>query len=258
MRNDTNSRDVIAAIKVASADELVLLEQRYVDDPRIGVISALKTARSRLQARQREQQRDSDLYQLQRQAGAGAIVVGIDEVGRGSVAGPLTVAAIALPLEPMLSGLDDSKKISTLRREQLAPQIKACALAVGIAHISPEQIDSLGMARCLRMAMIQALEETGLTPDLVLIDGNPVHIHPKERAIVKGDGSVACIAAASIVAKVTRDALMVEADQCYPGYGFADSKGYASKQHISAIKERGLTAFHRASFCRGFIQESLF
>lgn len=258
MRKDTNSRDMIAAIRSAGSDELVLLEQRYRDDPRLGVKNALKAARSRFDAQSREEHRDNSLYALQRQTGAGAVVVGLDEVGRGSVAGPLTVAAVALPLEPMLCGLDDSKRLSAAKREELAPRIKASALAVGIAHIGPEQIDAMGMARCLRLAMTQALEETGLTPDLVLIDGNPVHIHPKEQAIVKGDGSVACIAAASIVAKVTRDALMVEADRLYPGYGFAESKGYASKQHIAAIRERGLTDYHRASFCRGFIQESLF
>ncbi|MDR0888496.1 MAG: ribonuclease HII, partial [Coriobacteriales bacterium] len=98
---------------------------------------------------------------------------------------------------------------------------------------------------------------TGLEPDLVLIDGNPVHIHERERCIVKGDGKVACIAAASIVAKVTRDAIMVKADAEYPGYGFSGNKGYASAAHIAAIRELGLTDFHRHTFCRNFFQQQM-
>ena len=106
--------------------------------------------------------------------------------------------------------------------------------------------------------MAQAIELTGIEPDLVLIDGNPIHAHPKERCIVKGDGRVACIAAASIIAKVTRDRIMVEADADYPGYHFAQSKGYGSPQHCEAIRQKGLTDFHRKSFCGGFLQETLF
>ena len=258
MANDSGSRDVIATIKSTTAEELPLMEERYSQDPRLGVRNALKAMRRRLDLQEAELQRSRSMYELQLQAGADAIVIGIDEVGRGSVAGPLTVVAVALPLEPMILGLNDSKKLSAARREELAVLIRTHALAVGIAHIAPDQIDSFGMSQCLRSAMVQALEATGLTADLVLIDGNPVHIHPRERAVVKGDGSVACIAAASIVAKVTRDAFMVEADALYPGYSFASSKGYASEEHIAAIKERGLSDIHRASFCQNFLQESLF
>jgi ribonuclease HII len=201
---------------------------------------------------------DKDMYQEQRALGAQALVVGIDEVGRGSVAGPLTVAAVALPLDPQIAGLDDSKKLSAKRREALSAAIHDTALAIGIAHIDPGQIDSLGMSRCLRLAMLQALEQTGLEPDVLFIDGNPVHIHPAERAVVKGDGQIACIAAASIVAKVARDALMVEADSIYDGYGFAANKGYASAAHIQAIRQLGLSPIHRKTFCQNFFKQQLF
>jgi ribonuclease HII len=207
---------------------------------------------------QEEQQRTRALYEQQYQAGAAACVIGVDEVGRGSVAGPLTVAAVSLPLEPLILGLDDSKKLSAKRREELAVQIREHALALGIAHIEPAVIDRIGMSAALRSAMVQAIEASGVEPDLVLIDGNPVHVHPKEQNIIKGDAKVACIAAASIVAKVTRDALMVAADDRYPGYGFASHKGYAAPEHIKAIQEKGLTPFHRASFCQNFLQQSLF
>ncbi|MDR1014237.1 MAG: ribonuclease HII [Coriobacteriales bacterium] len=198
------------------------------------------------------------LYERQRQAGAAACVVGVDEVGRGSVAGPLTVAAVALPLEPPIFGLDDSKRLTPARREELAQEIHRLARAVGISHIEPDIIDRIGMAASLRAAMVQAIESCGLEPDLVLIDGRPVHVHAKECCIVKGDASVACIAAASIVAKVTRDALMVAADAAYPGYGFASHKGYASAGHVEAIQGMGLTPLHRKTFCRNFLQQQLF
>ncbi|MDR1185241.1 MAG: ribonuclease HII [Coriobacteriales bacterium] len=202
--------------------------------------------------------RVSALYEQQRQAGAAACVIGVDEVGRGSVAGPLTVGAVALPLEPLILGLDDSKRLSSSRREELAQQIHETALAVGISHIEPAVIDDIGMAASLRTAMTQAIEACQLEPDLVLIDGNPMRVHHKERCVVKGDSTIACIAAASIIAKVCRDALMVEADAVFPGYGLASNKGYASEEHIQAIREQGLTSLHRATFCRRFLQQQLF
>jgi ribonuclease HII len=131
-------------------------------------------------------------------------------------------------------------------------------LAVGISHIEPAVIDDMGMAASLRAAMTQAIEACQLEPDLVLIDGNPMRVHHRERCIVKGDRTIACIAAASIVAKVCRDALMVEADAVFPGYGLASNKGYASEGHIQAIREQGLISLHRATFCHGFLQQQLF
>jgi ribonuclease HII len=198
------------------------------------------------------------MYAEQLAAPAGAIVVGIDEVGRGALAGPLTVAAVALPASPFIYGLNDSKKLTPKRREALAAEIRRSALAVGIAHIPPQRIDERGMSACLRAAMLAALEDSGVEPDVLLIDGNPVHIHPRERCIVKGDGKVACIAAASIVAKVTRDALMARLSEHYPEYGLAHNKGYGSADHIEAIRRLGPSDIHRKSFCHGFWQESLF
>jgi ribonuclease HII len=170
----------------------------------------------------------------------------------------LTVAAVALPLEPYLLGLDDSKRLTPARRQELATEIEALALACGIAHIEAETIDRVGMAASLRDAMSRAIEACSCAPDLVLIDGRPMHIHEKECCIVKGDRTVACIAAASIVAKVCRDALMVAADARFSGYGFASNKGYASPEHIAAIQNKGLSSFHRKTFCQNFFQQRLF
>lgn len=192
------------------------------------------------------------------------IVVGIDEVGRGALAGPLVVACVALPDEPQIVGLDDSKKLSPKRREELAAQIDELALGVGIARVEPEEIDACGMAASLRVAMLRAL--TACKSDLasrgndddiatVLIDGNPVHIHEGELCVVKGDGKIACIAAASIAAKVARDKLMCTYAQDYPAYGFESNKGYGSAAHIAALKEQGASRIHRRSFLGNILAE---
>jgi ribonuclease HII len=258
MAHSNDVKAIAATLQLADAAELATLAARYALDPRPGVQRALAAAQKRLAKAQAEEARTRALYAEQQTAEPDAIVVGIDEVGRGSVAGPLTVAAVALPLEPRILGLDDSKKLSAAQREALAEQIRGSARAIGIAHIDAYEIDRVGMSRSLRTGMLAALEATGLIPDLVLIDGVALHIHPRERCIIKGDGKVACIAAASIIAKVTRDALMVECDARYPGYGLAGNKGYASAEHIEAIKRQGLSPLHRNSFCQGFLQESLF
>jgi ribonuclease HII len=188
-------------------------------------------------------------------------IIGIDEVGRGSLSGPLTVAAVCLPLAPRVSGLNDSKKLSATRREKLATQLYRVVVCYSIQDICADEIDSVGMAEALRRGMRQALREVAEAagePDAVLIDGTPLHIHAREQAIVKGDGKVASIAAASIIAKVHRDALMVAYSQEYPHYGWESNKGYGSAAHIAAIRERGLTPLHRRGFCRGILQEGLF
>ena len=205
-----------------------------------------------------EIERTHKLYEQQCLAGAAACVIGVDEVGRGAVAGPLTVAAVVLPLEPHILGLDDSKKLTAAKREELAAEIRRVARFIGIAHIQPQVIDSIGIVASLRDAMVQAVKACNIKASQILIDGNPLHLFEQERCIVKGDSTVACIAAASIIAKVARDAIMVAADEEYPGYELASNKGYASSQHICAIREKGLSSFHRHSFCQGFLQQQLF
>ena len=172
------------------------------------------------------------------------MVLGVDEVGRGAIAGPLTVCAVALPQEPKVWGINDSKQLTPARREVLAARILDVAQAVGIYHVEPASIDAVGMATALRMAMAGAIEDADVDPDAVLIDGNPVQVHPKEHTLVKGDSRVASIAAASIVAKVTRDHIMVGYDALYPEYHLARCKGYGSADHIAAIKAHGLSPIH--------------
>lgn len=248
------AREVAAALADAPLEEARALVERYSDDPRKQVQAAVRSARRRVEREDRERERVEGMYALQRELGGPGVVVGVDEVGRGAIAGPLTVAAVCLPPEPPIWGLNDSKQLTPARREALAARIADVAVAIGIAHVEPAAIDAVGMAASLRHAMAQAVADTGLDPDCVLIDGNPVHAHPAEKCLVKGDARIAAIAAASIVAKVTRDALMVALDEEFPGYHLAECKGYGSAEHISAIHEKGLTPLHRVSFCGNFVE----
>lgn len=257
--SSASAAHVTGTLASASLEELPELIERYRDDPRRQVQQAIARAERRLAREQAERERVRSLYDAQRELGGPGVVVGVDEVGRGSVAGPLTVCAVALPLEPPIWGINDSKKLTPARREALAERIAEVATAIGICHVPADDIDRMGMAAALRVAVAGAVADTGLTPDCVLMDGNPLGAVPHERDVVHGDAAVACIAAASIVAKVTRDELMVELDEMYPGYHFAASKGYASPEHITAIKKWGLTDQHRVSFCGNFLEtEPLF
>ncbi|MCR8908732.1 ribonuclease HII [Thermophilibacter sp. ET337] len=248
------AREVAATLADAPLEEARSLVERYADDPRKQVAAAVGAARRRIEREERERERVEGMYALQLELGGPGVVVGVDEVGRGAIAGPLTVAAVCLPREPVVWGINDSKQLTPARREALAARIAEVAVAVGIAHVEPASIDAVGMAASLRLAMARAVADTGLDPDCVLIDGNPVHAHPAEKCLVKGDARIAAIAAASIVAKVTRDALMVALDEEYPGYHLAECKGYGSAEHIAAIREKGLSPIHRVSFCGNFVE----
>ena len=257
MANMTSSlpaSKIAAELTSAPIEEIGALVERYRDDPRAQVQKACERAIRRRDKEQAERQRVVDMYRTMTELGGEGVIVGVDEVGRGSVAGPLTVCAVCLPAEPVIWGLNDSKQLTPAKRELLAARIAEVAVAIGICHIPPADIDGQGMAACLRRAVAGAVADTGLTPDCVLMDGNPLGAVEHERDVVHGDATVACIAAASIVAKVTRDEMMVEYDAEYPGYHLAQSKGYASAEHIAAIKERGLSPIHRVSFCGNFLE----
>ena len=247
------AREIVALLSDASFADLPALCERYAEDPRVQVRKAVASALRRHERDVSERDRVLGMYEVMRSMGGDGIVIGVDEVGRGAIAGPLTVGAVALRSDDPIWGINDSKQLTPARREALAAEINERAIAVGLANVEPGAIDKIGMSAALRRAMSLAIENSGITPDAVLIDGRPVHAHPLERAIVKGDAKVACIAAASIVAKVSRDSLMVSLDAEYPGYHLAACKGYGSPEHIAAIKEHGLTSIHRASFCSNFL-----
>ena len=186
-----------------------------------------------------------------------SLICGVDEAGRGPLAGPVYAAAVILPPDLELEGLNDSKKLSEKRREALYPLICEQALAYGIAFASEQEIDELNILQATFLAMRRAVGQLGLKPDLALVDGNrePDFGDIPVRTIVKGDSRSANIAAASILAKVTRDRFMLEQDAVYPQYGFAVHKGYGTQKHYAALREFGPCPIHRRSFLKKFYGE---
>ncbi len=182
-------------------------------------------------------------------------VAGVDEVGRGPLAGPVVCAAVILPLDETLriQGVDDSKKLSPKKREVLAERIRAVARAYAVEEVSAEVIDEMNILQATRLCMKRAVEKLSPPADMVLTDGNmTLDLAIPQRSIVKGDARVYSIGAASILAKVYRDALMREWGERYPEYGFAHNAGYGTAEHIRAIREVGICPIHRKSFITKF------
>lgn len=180
-------------------------------------------------------------------------ICGVDEAGRGPLAGPVCAAAVILPANIEIPGLDDSKKLSDKRRRELFPVIKEQALAYGIAMVDHKTIDEINILQATLLAMEQAISKLSIKPDLALIDGNrKKDFGVDAETVVHGDSRSASIAAASILAKVTRDDLMLEMALQYPAYGFEVHKGYGTKAHYAALTEHGPSPIHRMTFLKKF------
>lgn len=176
-------------------------------------------------------------------------VAGIDEAGRGPLAGPVMAAAVILPVGLLINGVDDSKKLTPGKREKLFEIIMAQALSVGVGIMTPAEIDRINILQATRRAMLAAVQQLSPQPDYLLIDGiSSIDSAVPQKTIKKGDSLSLSIAAASIIAKVTRDRLMIEMDSMYPGYGFAGHKGYGSAAHLDAIRRLGPSPIHRLTF----------
>ena len=187
------------------------------------------------------------------------LIAGVDEVGRGPLAGPVVAAAVILPLEEekRILGINDSKKLSAKKREALAQKIKEAAICYAIEEVSEEVIDEINILQATRLAMKRAIEKLSPRPDFVATDGNmTLEISIPQESIVKGDLKVASIGAASILAKVYRDALMAKYAEEFPYYGFERNAGYGTKEHIAAIQERGICKIHRKTFVKKFWDET--
>jgi ribonuclease HII len=179
------------------------------------------------------------------------LICGVDEAGRGPLAGPVCAAAVILPRNAVIEGLNDSKKLTEKKREELFEPIKATAISFGIAFASVEEIEELNILNATFLAMNRAIGQLSQTPELALIDGNRnTGIEIPSRCVVKGDSRCADIAAASVLAKVTRDRYMLEMAAKYPEYHFEQHKGYGTKLHYEAIRQYGPCELHRPSFLR--------
>lgn len=194
---------------------------------------------------------DKLLYERELKERGFKLICGVDEVGRGPLAGPVVCAAVIMPLDDIIEGVDDSKKLTPKKREMLSEKILQKAIACRICRVEPQIIDEINILQATRLCMKNAVEGLDIQPDFVLTDGNmTLDISLPQRSVVKGDALSYSIGAASVAAKVYRDALMKEYAKIYPQYGFESNAGYGSAKHIAAIKEYGLTPIHRRSFTK--------
>ncbi len=241
-------------IQAADEDLLPVIISEYRNDEREGVRKLIKTAENRVTAWQSEKQRIYDMCSFERRYEEEGYICGIDEVGRGPLAGPVMAGAVILPEKCMIPYVNDSKQLSEKRREELYDIIMEKAVSVGIGSVSWERIDEINILQATYEAMRQAVSKLSAVPQVLLIDA--VHIPElpiKQVSIIKGDCKSMSIAAASIVAKVTRDRLMAEYAEKWPEYGFDKNKGYGSAEHIAAIRKYGPCPIHRETFIGKFI-----
>lgn len=242
-------------LQAATPEELPVFIQCYETDERSGVKALMTKAQKTLEAYHKELARTKAMKAYEEKYSDYAYICGIDEVGRGPLAGPVVAGAVILPKDCKLLYLNDSKQLSEKKREELYGQIMEEAVAVGIGYNSPKRIDEINILQATYEAMREAVSKLSVTPDLLLNDAVTIPGLPetlKQVPIIKGDAKSISIAAASIVAKVTRDRLMVKYDEVFPEYGFAANKGYGSAAHIEALQTYGPCPIHRHSFIKNF------
>ena len=238
----------------ADAAQRAVLYEVYSSDDRAGVKKLVSAYRKKEEALQKERMRLEDMRSFEHKYSTYSLICGIDEAGRGPLAGPVVAGAVILPKDCEILYLNDSKKLSPAKREALYEEIMEKAEAVGVGMASPARIDEINILQATYEAMREAVYNLGVTPELLLNDAVTIpDVSIPQVPIIKGDAKSVSIAAASIIAKVTRDRLMVQYDEILPGYGFARHKGYGSKDHMEAIRRLGPTPIHRQTFIKNFV-----
>ena len=247
-------KDIKARFASAKEGEYNALFRHYENDERSGVQKLIQQYRKKLQALENERARTEIMKEYEHKYEHLGYLCGIDEVGRGPLAGPVVACAVILPQDSRILYLNDSKKLSASKREELYDVIMREAVSVGIGMRSPERIDEINILQATYEAMREAVSKLEVVPQLLLNDAVTIpQITIPQVPIIKGDAKSVSIAAASIVAKVTRDRMMEEYDKVFPEYGFASNKGYGSADHIAALKKYGETPIHRKTFITHFI-----
>ena len=239
-----------------ATDKVMLNElyAKYEKDERTGVVNLIQKYKKQEQKLCMERERIENMRIYERKYAHFSYICGIDEVGRGPLAGPVVAGAVILPKDCEILYLNDSKKLSEKRREELYDEIMEKAIATGIGIVSPARIDEINILQATYEAMCIAIQQLETEPDLLLNDAVTIPgVTIDQVPIIKGDAKSVSIAAASIIAKVTRDRLMVQYDDVLPGYGLASNKGYGSAEHITALKTLGATPIHRMSFIKNFV-----
>ena len=227
-------------------------------DMRKGVQTALKSCQKRIEKEQKRAEHFIEMQYYERlayQEGA-SFIAGVDEVGRGPLAGPVVAAAVILPKNIEDLGFDDSKKLSASKREEIYRLIQEKAIAIGIGIVDADIIDQVNIYQASRLAMQQAVSELKIQPDYLLIDAMKIDVNTPQIGIIKGDAKSISIAAASIVAKQVRDQMMQEFDELYPGYDFSNNAGYGTPKHLEGLKSKGICPIHRKTFApiKDFLQ----
>ena len=242
-------QEIKERFKNTPIQELPAFCEIYRADERKGVQKLVEQGHKRIQALEQEKERLKQMREFEREYEHLGYICGIDEVGRGPFAGPVVAGAVILPPDCEILYVNDSKQLSEKMREQLYDEIMEKAVSVAVGYASPQRIDEINILQATYEAMREAVSKLDVTPQILLNDAVTIpQITIPQVPIIKGDAKSISIAAASVVAKVTRDRLMREYDKIMPEYGFASNKGYGSKEHIEAIKKYGPTPIHRRSF----------
>jgi len=249
-----STKEIKELFQAACEDELPVLIEKYATDERAGIQKIILSAQKRLNALAKEKERIYKISEYERQYAGYQYVCGIDEVGGGPLPGPVVAGAVILPKNCEILYINDSKQLSEKKREELYDIIMEQAVACGIGYATPERIDEINILQATYEAMRQAIGQLSCVPDILLNDAVMIPQVPiRQVPIIKGDAKSISIGAASIIAKVTRDRLMVEYDKVFPEYNFAGNKGYGSAAHIEALKKYGPTPIHRRSFIGNFL-----
>lgn len=250
-------QEIKERFKNTPIQELPAFCEIYRADERKGVQKLVEQGHKRIAALEKEKERLKQMREFEREYEHLGYICGIDEVGRGPFAGPVVAGAVILPPDCEILYVNDSKQLSEKMREQLYDEIMEKAVSVAVGYASPQRIDEINILQATYEAMREAVSKLDVTPQILLNDAVTIpQITIPQVPIIKGDAKSISIAAASIVAKVTRDRLMREYDKIMPEYGFASNKGYGSKEHIEAIKKYGPTPIHRRSFIHNVTGEN--
>ena len=249
-------KDIKQLFEQAEKEQWNALFSQYKTDERAGVQKLITQYENKLLKHKKEQERLYRMLEFERKYGDEfSCICGIDEAGRGPFAGPVVAGAVILPKGLTIEGLNDSKQVSAKKREELYDEIKEKAVSVGIGMSSPARIDEINILQATYEAMREAVSQLTLPLGHVLADAVRIpKLTVAQTPIIKGDAKCYSIAAASIIAKVTRDRIMREYDRIYPGYGFSDNKGYGSAAHIETLKKKGPVPIHRRTFISAFWQ----
>lgn len=240
--------------QAAGLNELPAFIKTYEKDERSSVAAIVKKAQKQIEDHEKELARTEKMKEYEKKYDSFSWICGIDEVGRGPLAGPVVAGAVILPKDCDILYLNDSKQLSEKRREELYAVIMEKAVSAGLGFVAPERIDEINILQATYEAMREAISKLDPQPEILLNDAVTIPlVNIRQVPIIKGDAKSISIAAASIIAKVTRDRLMVSYDEIYPEYGFASNKGYGAKAHLEALKKYGPTPIHRRTFIKNLL-----